>query len=113
MAIEARVRFGIMFEGSSQCWEKANICAIDLHGLKSGVSAVSSKIGDSTVQAGKLQWNIVNKDVHPLCFNAQKLADEISLTSAVANSFTLTARVFESYDNLLKSERGLDGSVKP
>ena len=113
MAVEARVRFGIIFEGSSQCWEKANICAIDLHGLKSRVSAVSGKTGDSTMQAGKLQWNIVNKDAHPLCFEAQKLADEIGLTSAVANSFTLTARVFESYDNLSKSERKLEGSVKP
>ncbi len=55
----ARINFRIAFEGSSQCWERADVCAIDLHGLKSEVSATCIKTGDSRLQAGKLQWKIL------------------------------------------------------
>lgn len=112
----ARIKFGITFEGSSQCWEGADVCAIDLHGLKSGVSAISVGIDGSSgsrVQAGKLQWSISSKDPTRPFLQIQKRVDQIGLTSEVANSFGLTARVSESYDNLSRLERGLDGSIKP
>ncbi len=43
----------------------------------------------------------------------EKLADLIGLTPDIANSFGLTARVFESYDNLSRLEKTLDGSIRP
>jgi hypothetical protein len=99
----SRISFQIAFEGSAQCWKDANVCAIDLLGPKSEVSAQSVGKKDSSLRAGPLQWHVTNKGEFP----GEKVLDEISLASAVAKTITLIARVFESYES--EPVQGLDG----
>lgn len=113
MASVARIKFEIAFEGSSQCWKNADVCAIDLVGPKSEVSARSVGTGDSSLKAGRLKWCIPNKDsIRPL-FEREKFVEQVGLTPEIARTIQLTARVFESYDNLSRLVKGLDGAIKP
>jgi hypothetical protein len=102
--MSSTVRFQIEFEGSSRCWNNANVCAIDLYGPKSQVSARSE--GILHLQGERLKWHITNKER-----SGEKLADEISLASEVAKTIRLTARVFESYEST--SVESSDGIIRP
>ncbi|HSX03660.1 MAG TPA: hypothetical protein VLG76_02920 [Rhabdochlamydiaceae bacterium] len=101
-----RIKFEIAFDGSSQFFgqKDTNVCAIDLVGTKSEISAESDRSrGDSSLKAGRLKW----------CTPNNNDLDQIALTPKVAKAIQLTARVFESYNNPWKMIKGLDGVTRP
>ena len=108
MASTSRVKFEIAFVGSSQYGENANIGSIDLHGLKSEISAANSEFRE-----GKLKWSVPNNDRVRLLSQTRKLVDQISLEPSSADLISFSARVFSSYNNLCKLEQGLDGVIRP
>jgi hypothetical protein len=104
-ATAARIGFKIEFEGTARCWKDADVCAIDLIGPKSQVSAESiSK--DSSLKAGRLTWFVADG-------TKRRELERISLSPEVAGSLKLTARVFEYYDNYNRQTMGLDGVIRP
>ena len=108
-----RITFEIAFEGSAQCWKDADVCAIDLIGSQSEISANSVGKRESRLHEGRLKWLVPNNDSVRPVFEKKKFIDQLDLPSETGKTIQLSARVFESYavpSNTLIM--GVDGVVR-
>jgi hypothetical protein len=113
MELTSRIRFRIAFQGSASCWKDAHVGAVDVHGPKSEVYAHSPDGRESKLYEGALTWSIPNKDTPRPFFQSRKELEQISLPADVAKTMSLSARVFEHYENHRHLTMQYDGTTTP